>query len=151
MNIFFGTNQFEENVKKGNQIHPDVNISQKAFAARDEEGNILNHKSEILDIIDQKSKDHQVIANLVIRSKSGIVDNIAMIPRANDNVFWVIDVCQMRTTAKLINSLIRLNCMVMLTGSKFYQSPPFCGALLVPKTISSKSLGIFSLIEIFLT
>ena len=139
---FFGTNQFEENVKKGDQIHPDVNISQKAFAARDEEGNILNHKSDILDIIDQKSKDHQVIANLVIGSKSGIVDNIAMIPRANDNVFWVIDVCQMRTTAKLINSLIRLNCMVMLTGSKFYQSPPFCGALLVPKTISSKLTNI---------
>ena len=30
----------------------------------------------------------------------------------------------------------------MLTGSKFYQSPPFCGALLVPKTISSKLKNI---------
>ena len=139
---FFGTNQFEENVDKGINIHPDVNIIQQAFPARDEEGNILNHKAEILKVIEEKSKDHQVIANLVIGSKSGIVDNISMIPRANDNVFWVIDVCQMRTTPKLINSLIRLNCMVMLTGSKFYQSPPFCGALLVPKTISSKLKNI---------
>jgi len=135
---FFGTNQFEENVEKGVNIHSDVNIIQQAFPARDQEGNILNHKNDILKTIDEKSKDHQVIANLVIGSKSGIVDNISMIPRANDNVFWVIDVCQMRTTPKLISSLIRLNCMVMLTGSKFYQSPPFCGALLVPKTISSK-------------
>jgi hypothetical protein len=135
---FFGTNQFEEKVVKGDNIHSDVNIAQQAFPARDDDGNILNHKSDILKIIDEKSKDHQVIANLVIGSKSGIVDNISMIPRANDNVFWVIDVCQMRTTPKLINSLIRLNCMVMLTGSKFYQSPPFCGALLVPKTISSR-------------
>ncbi len=139
---FFGTNQFEENVNKGENIHSDVNIVQQAFAARDDEGNILNHKSDILDIIDEKSKDHQVIANLVIGSKSGIVDNISMIPRANENVFWVIDVCQMRTTPKLINSLIRLNCMVLLTGSKFYQSPPFCGAILVPKTISSKLKNI---------
>ena len=139
---FFGTNQFEENVEKGDQIHPDVNIIQQAFPARDEEGNILNHKTKILELIDEKSKNHQVIANLVIGSKSGIVDNISMIPRANSDVFWVIDVCQMRTTPKLINSLIRLNCMVLLTGSKFYQSPPFCGAILVPKTISSKLKNI---------
>jgi hypothetical protein len=148
---FFGTNQFEEHVSKGDSIHTDVNIIQQAFPARDDDGNILNHKSEILKVIEEKSKDHQVIANLVIGSKSGIVDNISMIPRANENVFWVIDVCQMRTTPKLINSLIRLNCMVMLTGSKFYQSPPFCGALLVPKTISSKLNNISdSAIEPFL-
>ena len=148
---FFGTNQFEENVEKGVNIHSDVNIIQQAFPARDKEGNILNHKNDILKIIDEKSKDHQVIANLVIGSKSGIVDNISMIPRANDNVFWVIDVCQMRTTPKLISSLIRLNCMVMLTGSKFYQSPPFCGALLVPKTISSKLNDIsYQAVEPFL-
>ena len=139
---FFGTNQFEENVIKGDPIHPEVEIAQQAFPARDDDGNILNHKTDILDVIDQKSKTHQVIANLVIGSKSGIVDNISMIPRANPDVFWVIDVCQMRTTAKLINSLIRLNCMVLLTGSKFYQSPPFCGAVLVPKTISSKLTNI---------
>ena len=36
-----------------------------------------NHKNEILELIDEKSKDHQVIANLVIGSKSGIVDNIS--------------------------------------------------------------------------
>ena len=139
---FFGQNQFEEKVDKGQSIHSDVNIEQQAYPARDNDGNILNHKNEILELIDGKSKDHQVIANLVIGSKSGIVDNISMIPRGNNDVFWVIDVCQMRTTPKLINSLIRLNCMVLLTGSKFYQSPPFCGAILVPKTISSKLKNI---------
>ena len=55
--------------------------------------------------IEEKSKGNQVIANLVIGSKSGIVDNISMIPRANEDCFWVIDVCQMRTTQKLINKL----------------------------------------------
>ena len=82
---------------KGDPIHPEVQIAQQTFPARDDEGNILNHKTDILDVIDQKSKTHQVIANLVIGSKSGIVDNISMIPRANPDVFWVIDVCQMRT------------------------------------------------------
>ena len=139
---FFGTNQFEENVVKNDLIHKEITIDQEAFSARDDQGNILNHKTEILEIIERKSMDNQVIANLVIGSKSGIVDNISMIPRANKDCFWVIDVCQMRTTQKLINNLIRLNCMVMLTGSKFYQSPPFCGALLVPKNITSKLVNI---------
>ena len=134
--------KFEENVVKDTIIHEDIKIEQKAFSARDSDGNILNHKTEILEIIDKKSTENQVIANLVIGSKSGIVDNISMIPRANENCFWVIDVCQMRTTQKLINKLIKLNCMVMLTGSKFYQSPPFCGAILVPKTITSKLVNI---------
>tara|TARA_B110000305_G_scaffold79593_1_gene89517 strand:- start:2248 stop:3321 length:1074 start_codon:yes stop_codon:yes gene_type:complete len=140
--FFFGTNQFEENVVKNENIHDDVKISQQAFPARDGEGKILNHKAQILNTIENKSNENQVIANLVIGSKSGIVDNISMIPRANENCFWVIDVCQMRTTQKLLNNLLRLNCMVMLTGSKFYQSPPFCGALLVPKTITSKLVNI---------
>ena len=35
--------------------------------------------------------DNQVIANLVIGSKSGIVDNISMIQGANKDSFWVID------------------------------------------------------------
>ena len=140
--FFFGTNQFEENVVKNENIHDDVKINQQAFPARDSEGKILNHKAQILNTIENKSKENQVIANLVIGSKSGIVDNISMIPRANENCFWVIDVCQMRTTQKLLNNLLRLNCMVMLTGSKFYQSPPFCGALLVPKTITSKLVNI---------
>ena len=139
---FFGTNQFEENVIKNSTIHEEIQIEQQAFSARDIDGNILNHKTDILEIIEKKSAEKQVIANLVIGSKSGIVDNISMIPRANEDCFWVIDVCQMRTTQKLINKLIKLDCMVMLTGSKFYQSPPFCGALLVPKTITSKLVNI---------
>ena len=79
---FFGINQFEENVSKNDIIHKDIIIDQQAFSARDDQGNILNHKSDILEIIDEKSSTNQVIANLVIGSKSGIADNISMIPRA---------------------------------------------------------------------
>jgi hypothetical protein len=70
------------------------------------------------------------------------MDNISIIPRIKEDIFWVVDVCQLRATKKLINTLINLNCMVMITGSKFYQSPPFCGALLVPKTITNSLKNI---------
>ena len=49
---FFGTNQFEENVSKNDIIHKDIIIDQQAFSARDDQGNILNHKS--LALIDFK-------------------------------------------------------------------------------------------------
>ena len=68
--FFFGTNQFEENVVKNENIHDDVKISQQAFPARDSEGKILNHKAQILNTIENKSNENQVIANLVIGSKS---------------------------------------------------------------------------------
>ena len=49
---FFGTNQFEENVDKNSIIHKEIKIEQQAFSARDIDGNILNHKSDILDKIE---------------------------------------------------------------------------------------------------
>ncbi|MBL4652291.1 MAG: hypothetical protein JKY53_05425 [Flavobacteriales bacterium] len=135
---YFNINQFGEKVPYGELIHPDIHIKQKTFSARDKEGNINNHKQSIINTIEEnQGKDH-IIANLVIGSKSGIIDNISIIPHADEKSFWVIDVCQLRATKKLINSLLNLNCMVMITGSKFYQSPPFCGALLVPKTITKQ-------------
>ena len=135
-------NQFGGTIKKGELIHPDLKISQAAFSARDEEGNIANHKEKILKTIEENKAENSIIAHLVIGSKSGIMDNISIIPRVKQDIFWVVDVCQLRATKKLINSLINLNCMVMITGSKFYQSPPFCGALLVPKTITSRLTNI---------
>ena len=42
---FFGTNQFEENVVKNDVIHKEIKIDQEAFSARDDQGNILNHKT----------------------------------------------------------------------------------------------------------
>ena len=46
--------------------------------------------------------------------------------------------CQFRTDRKLIYELISKGAMISITGSKFYQAPPFCGALLVPKYWSEK-------------
>jgi len=135
-------NQFGEQIQKGELIHPDIKIKQASFSARDEEGNIANHKDKILQTIEDNEAKNSIITHLVIGSKSGIMDNISIIPRVQKDIFWVVDVCQLRATKKLINSLINLNCMVMITGSKFYQSPPFCGALLVPKTITSRLKNI---------
>ena len=50
-----------------------------------------------------------------------------------DNVMWNVDMCQFRHSRELIESLTSRGVSVMITGSKFYQAPPFCGAILIPE------------------
>jgi hypothetical protein len=46
--------------------------------------------------------------------------------------------CQFRTDNALVHNLLKKGVMVMITGSKFFQAPPFCGALLVPRVWTEK-------------
>ena len=50
----------------------------------------------------------------------------------------MVDLCQFRVDHKLIHELLAKGVMVMLTGSKFFQAPPFCAAMLVPRKWSEK-------------
>lgn len=132
---FFSINQFGEKVDKNAPIGPDYPVSVSTYPARDDRGNIIDHRKALLQEINAKKEDYAVIGNLVIGSKSGIYDNVNIIPDATSDMLWVIDMCQFRAARSLVHELIDLNCMVMITGSKFYQAPPFCGALLVPHDI----------------
>lgn len=136
--FFSEKTQIKEKVIKGQLISDSLEINQVFFPARDKEGKIIDHKANIYKTISEYSDTHHVIVNLVIGSKSGIEDNISIIEDGPKNVTWVVDLCQMRATPTLFNKLLSLNCMLMITGSKFYQSPPFCGALLVPESITNQ-------------
>jgi len=131
---YFGDkNQFGELVEKGEDINPHYNISLSRFTARSKDGLIIDHAANIKEEID-KHPDMAKIGALVIGSKSGIEDDISLIPKIDENVMWVVDLCQFRNSKKLVNELLDMNCMVMITGSKFYMAPPFCGVMLVPKS-----------------
>lgn len=135
---YFGDkNQFGEYVEKGEDINPRYDISLSRFSARSNDGLIINHAQNIKSEI-SRHPDMAKIGALVIGSKSGIEDDISLIPKIDKNVLWVVDLCQFRNSKKLVNQLIKMGCLVMVTGSKFYMSPPFCGAMLVPKKISNK-------------
>jgi hypothetical protein len=81
-----------------------------------------------------------VIVNLVFGSKSGIEDDcLALIDSLQavygsdpKRLMFCVDMCQFRADVALVHALVARNVMIMITGSKFYQAPPFCGALLVP-------------------
>jgi len=49
----------------------------------------------------------------------------------------VIDACQMRLGRRRLAWHLDQGHLVLITGSKFFTGPPFCGALLVPATLSA--------------
>ena len=125
-------NQFGERIPVGKNITGSIKSSVHFLPARSLEGSVLDRKKAIKELI-QQHPDQPIIGNLVFGSKSGIKDDLDIIDEFSQGVMWVVDMCQFRTDRKLIHELINKGVMIMVTGSKFYQAPPFCGALLVPK------------------
>ncbi|MEZ5009718.1 MAG: hypothetical protein R2753_16340 [Chitinophagales bacterium] len=131
-------NQFEEPIKKGAKVHPDFNIKVVSLTARSDNGKIINHEAYIKEQINQHP-DHSIIVSLVYGSKSGIEDNLDIINKIDrEDIIWTIDMCQFRHSREFIHNLLSKNGCVMITGSKFYQAPPFCGSLLINQKLMDK-------------
>jgi hypothetical protein len=137
-NYYASLNQFGEKVEKdaplSDQIQPDV----KMLPARDKAGKILNNHAKLHDLI-TANPDVPKIVNLVYGSKSGIEEKLHIIDEIDQSeILWTVDLCQFRNKKDLVNDLLSKGVSLLITGSKFYQAPPFCGALLVPKSLCLK-------------
>lgn len=130
-------NQFGERIPMGEKVCEEVQSRVHFLDARASTGHIVDRKQAIRDLI-AKHPGQPLVGNLVFGSKSGIKDDLAIIDEFKEGVMWVVDMCQFRTDRTLIHDLIGKGVMIMVTGSKFYQAPPFCGALLVPKQWTKK-------------
>ncbi len=133
---FFGSfNQFGKRVDKEEPVSPELKVETVYFRARSEGGEILDHQAEIIKLVEEHP-EHRFVINLVYGSKSGIEDNLSLIDKIpSARVLWTVDLCQFRHRGAIISRLIEKGAMLMITGSKFYQAPPFCAAMLVPKFI----------------
>ena len=140
--FYSNTNQFGESLPKAERLEYETNIETIFLNARTQEGQIKNPESEIRNFV-KKHPDSLKIINLVYGSKSGIEDNLSLIDKIKGpNIFYTIDFCQFRHSKEILNMLIKKNAILFITGSKFYQSPPFSGALLLPKGIFEKIKGL---------
>ncbi len=129
-------NQFGEPTEKGALVDPD-HVSEVVYLdARDDSGHILERSEAIRKLV-RENPDAALVGSLVYGSKSGIKDDLNVID-AHSDVMWVVDLCQFRVDHTLIHELLAKGAMVMLTGSKFFQAPPFCAALLVPRMWSER-------------
>lgn len=126
-------NQFGERVQIHDGIEGASRVDTHFLAARDKDGFILDRKAAIRELVAQH-EGSPIIGNLVFGSKSGIKDDLAIIDEFPSEVMWVVDMCQFRADVGLIHELLQKGVLLMVTGSKFFQAPPFCGALLLPKS-----------------
>lgn len=117
--------------EKGAMLHPTLVGEVVELPARTASGHIRRRKEDIEHLI-HSHPDKTIIVHLVFGSKSGIKDDLDVIVH-HPNVLWTVDLCQFRADPDLIGDLLGKGAMVLITGSKFYQAPPFCGALLVPE------------------
>lgn len=133
-------NQFGNRIPLGKEVAENIKSKVFYLAAREETGHISNRSEAIRKII-AEHPNQPIIGNLVFGSKSGIKDDLEIIDEFEEGIMWVVDMCQFRTDPVLIHSMLDKGVMLMVTGSKFYQAPPFCGALLVPKSWSEKFIS----------
>ena len=52
-----------------------------------------------------------------------------------EKICVVVDACQMRLDREEISEYLEHQMIVLVTGSKFFTGPPFCGAILIPEQI----------------
>lgn len=134
---YAGKNQFGDATEKGDDVNARYDVSMARFKARNDNGLIIKHTEDIKETL-AKYPEKSKIGALVIGSKSGIEDDISVIPNLNKEAIWVVDLCQFRNSKRLVNHLLDMGCMVMITGSKFYMAPPFCGVMLLPKSLTQR-------------
>merc|ERR1712070_498397 len=92
------------------------------------------------DFIQQsEAKGSYPIVHGVFGGKTGLRDE--SMPGSLDvgeRSLGVVDACQGRFSLEELKEWLDQDSLVLFTASKFYQAPPFCGAVIVPPRIAQK-------------
>ena len=91
----------------------------------------------------ERQVGRRVLLHLLDLSKTGLLaPSIACLERLQatygDGIDIVVDACQARLDQRRVRDYLAHGWMVMITGSKFFTGPPFCGAVLLPRPIADR-------------
>jgi hypothetical protein len=108
--------------------------------ARERCGNVVDASREMDDFIIQSlSKGSFPIVHGVFGGKTGLRDSkMPGSMEAGAKSLGVVDACQARFSREEIKDWLDQDSLVLFTASKFYQAPPFCGAVIIPPRIAQK-------------
>ncbi|GAN69101.1 hypothetical protein [Acetobacter orleanensis] len=112
-----------------------------ALPLRDTEGH-LRPEAEVTadcqkEIRDQLAQGRRVLLHVLDLSKTGLLAPDltaleALCDQYPGQLDVVVDACQARLMPERVQAYLARGWAVMVTGSKFFTGPPFCGALLLP-------------------
>ncbi len=110
------------------------------IVARGKDGSVIDAAQEMDDfILDTLSKGSYPIVHGVFGGKTGIRDS--KMPgslEGGEKSLGVVDACQGRFSQDELKEWLDQDSLVLFTSSKFYQAPPFCGAVIIPPRIAQK-------------
>jgi len=110
------------------------------ISAREKDGSVVNASGEMGRFVDSAlAKGAFPIVHGVFGGKTGLRDE--KMPGSADGgekTLGVVDACQARFSLEELHGWLAQASLVLFTASKFYQAPPFCGAVIVPTTIAEK-------------
>jgi len=110
------------------------------ISARTKDGEVIDASHEMNIFKEECIKNnHYPILHGVFGGKTGIRDN--EMPSSLDEgktSLGIVDACQGRFTAEELQQWLEQDSIVLFTTSKFYQAPPFCGAVIVPSSIAEQ-------------
>lgn len=134
-------------VKNGSKLEgfPDVDVIE--LKARLADGTMASEFDGVVrNVINQVEKEHSLpffIVHAVDGSKTGL-----RLPshhainswqeKYGERILVVMDACQLRSESDELDWFLRRNSLVLITASKFYGAPGFCGAVLVPDDICAE-------------
>jgi hypothetical protein len=111
-----------------------------AISAREKDGKVVKASEAMDDFVESAlARGMYPIAHGVFGGKTGLRDrNMPPSLEAGDKSLGVVDACQGRFSLKELHEWLDQDSLVLFTGSKFFQAPPFCGAVIIPPTIAEK-------------
>jgi len=82
-----------------------------------------------------------ILLHVVDSTKLGyrmdVIDEVSHLLRKHpEKLLVAIDSCQSRIDINRLREYLNIGCMIMITGSKFEEGPPFSGAVIIPKSIT---------------
>ena len=118
-----------------------LNVRTVGIPARNKDGSVVDLEAE-LDRLKMNAamnaNDETLILHTVYGSKTGIIQDCPK--KVLDHIkqcqgLHVLDACQGRIEVEAILKYLEQGTVVLFTCSKFYRSPPFAGAVLVPPAL----------------
>jgi hypothetical protein len=118
-------------------FHED-SLKEVSIPARERCGTALNASSIAKEVAEQHPDAYHIYHG-VFGGKTGLRDGtMPGSVDAGSTSLGVVDACQGRFSLEELHGWLEQDSIVLFTGSKFYQAPPFCGAIFIPKNIAEK-------------
>jgi len=130
--------------KNGDEVEGlAADVSTVAVDSRTPEGSVVDASPKIKDVLEScVGKDVVPIVHTVMGSKTGISESLpeetVMETIRELGGMVVVDACQARFQQSAIDESLKAQACILITGSKFFRSPPFCGGVFVPAPLMKR-------------